>query len=132
MTDKKRSSLADLQNQLILLQQEYAYEKEMFHEHTQRVGIQQRISQGGCWYPISIGKSYYNSLNQLTIEIIRSEMEEGESLFEHGRPISFFKIKMDGKLHYLNFSAVISYVQEDRMVVILPNAHALMELDASM
>jgi superfamily I DNA and/or RNA helicase len=103
----------------------------MFHENTQRVGIQQRISQGVCWYPISIGKSYYNSLNQLTIEIIRSEMEEGESLFEHGRPISFFKIKMDGKLHYLNFSAVISYVQEDRMVVILPNAHALMELNAS-
>ena len=118
----------DLQHQWMLLQKEYAYEKEMFQEQTQQSGIQQRILQGVCWYPVSIGKSRYNSLNQLTIEVSRSTLEESENFFEYGRPICFFKLNSDGSLHYLHFSAVISYVQEGRMVVVLPSVQALSAL----
>ena len=131
MVEKKNSSLVDLHNQLKLLQSEYVYEKEMFQEQTQRIGIQQRVSQGVCWYPLSLGKSKYNSLNQFTLEVFRVDASDVESSFEHGRPVCFFKLKEDGTLCYLNFTAVISYVQEERMVVVLPHEQAYLELGAA-
>lgn len=60
------------------------------------------------------GRSYYNSLNQLVIEIERTEDREIEHNFEYGRPICFFTADISGKFKYLDFSATISYVQEDR------------------
>lgn len=91
-------------------------------------GIHRRIQQGLCWYPVVPGKSYYNSLNQLVVEIGRLEDKETEHNFEYGRPVCFFTTKGGGKPEYLNFSAVISYVQDDRMVVILPSPNALTEI----
>ena len=41
----------------------------MYREQTERAGIHRRIQQGLCWYPVVPGKSYYNSLNQLVVEI---------------------------------------------------------------
>lgn len=37
---------------------------------------------------------------------------------------------MSGKLTYLNFVATVNYVEEDRMVVILPDANALLTLQS--
>ena len=77
-----------------------------------------------CWYPLSLGRSYYNALNQLVIEVERKE------LFEYGKPVCFFTQDMSGKLTYLNFVATVNYVEEDRMVVILPDANALLTLQS--
>lgn len=119
---------ADLQHQYDLLQKEFEYEKEMYREQTERIGIHRRIQQGLCWYPAIPGKSYYNSLNQLVIEIERREDRDTEHNFEYGRPVCFFTTDSSGKPRYLNFSAVISYVQDDRMVVVLPTHSALFDL----
>lgn len=119
---------ADLQRQYDLLQMEYEYEKETYRQQSERVGIHRKIQQGLCWYPVICGKSYYNSLNQLVIEIERREDKEIEHNFEYGRPVCFFTTGGTGNPRYLNFSGIISYVQEDRMVVVLPTPSALFDL----
>lgn len=123
--------LTDLQRQYELLQKEYDYEKEMYRQQAERTGIEKRIRQGVCWYPVRLGKSYYNSLNHLVVEIERSEDKETEHVFEYGRPVCFFTLQRAGSLRYFNFSATISYVQEDQMVVVLPSAAALSDLQTT-
>lgn len=122
------TSLADLQRQYELLQKEYDYEKEMYRQQVEHTGIEKRIRQGVCWYPVKPGRSYYNSLNHLVIEIERSEDKEIEHVFEYGRPVCFFTLQPTGGLRYFNFSTTISYVREDQMVVILPSSTALSEI----
>ena len=122
------SPLVDLQHQYDLLQKEYEYEKETYRQQSERTGLRKRVAQGLCWYPVTPGRSYYNSLNQLVIEIERTEDREIEYNFEYGRPVCFFTADISGKFKYLDFSATISYVQEDRMVVVLPTPSALMDI----
>lgn len=119
------SPLVDLQHQYDLLQKEYEYEKETYRQQSERTGLRKRVAQGLCWYPVTPGRSYYNSLNQLVIEIERTEDREIEHNFEYGRPVCFFAADISGKFKYLDFSATISYVQEDRMVVVLPHSFRL-------
>ena len=122
------SPLVDLQHQYDLLQKEYEYEKETYRQQSERTGLRKRVAQGLCWYPVTPGRSYHNSLNQLVIEIERTEEREIEHNFEYGRPVCFFTADISGKFKYLDFSATISYVQEDRMVVVLPTPSALMDI----
>ena len=67
------SPLLTLQQQYELLQMEYNYEKELFMQQTDRMGLDKKVRKGICWYPLSIGKSYYNSLNQLVVEVSRTD-----------------------------------------------------------
>lgn len=122
------SPIADLLRQQELLKMEYEYEKETYRQQSERTGLRKRVAQGLCWYPVTPGRSYYNSLNQLVIEIERTEEREIEHNFEYGRPVCFFTADISGKFKYLDFSATISYVQEDRMVVVLPTPSALMDI----
>ncbi|WP_278624942.1 AAA domain-containing protein [Parabacteroides gordonii] len=128
MTNQIQTPSADLQRQYDLLQMEYEYEKETYRQQSERVGIHRKIQQGLCWYPVVPGKSYYNSLNQLVIEIERRDDKEIEHNFEYGRPVCFFTTNGTGSPRYLNFSGIISYVQDDRMVVVLPTPSALFDL----
>lgn len=128
MAEQASSSRAELQQQLNLLQKEYEYEKELFRHHTREAGIPARVRQGVCWFPVKAGATRYNSLNQLTVEIVWDDPEEIEHSFEYGRPVCFFKADPDGTLRYFNFSAVISYVRDERMVVALPDARWLESL----
>lgn len=128
MTNQIQTPSADLQRQYDLLQMEYEYEKETYRQQSERVGIHRKIQQGLCWYPVVPGKSYYNSLNQLVIEIERRDDKEIEHNFEYGRPVCFFTTNGTGSPRYLNFSGIISYVLDDRMVVVLPTPSALFDL----
>ncbi len=123
------SAITDLLKQQALLKVEYAYEKAQYEQQTERTGLQRRIQQGLCWYPVLPGRSYYNALNQLVVEVSRTQDREVEHNFEPGRPVCFFTEDLSGRLHYLTFSATISYVHEDRMVVALPSPAALVELE---
>ena len=123
------SAITDLLKQQALLKEEYAYEKAQYEQQTAHKGMQRLIQQGLCWYPLLTGRSYYNALNQLVVEVSRTQDREVEHNFEPGRPVCFFTADLSGRLHYLSFSATISYVQEDRMVVALPSPAALVELE---
>ena len=120
--------MQDLQQQSAMLQKEYEYEKELYRQQTREAGIPKRIQQGVCWFPVKLGADRYNSLNQLTVEVTRTETEETEHSFEYGCPVCFFRISADRQIRYFNFSAVISYVQDNRMVVVLPGPQVLPEL----
>ena len=122
------SPITELQNQFELLQKEYNYEKEAYKKQTEQVGIWKKKQQGLCWYPVITEKSYFNSLNQFVVEVVRTDDKEIEHSFEYGRPVCFFRVGGEGSIHYFNWSVQISYVQDDKMVVILPNPEALIEL----
>lgn len=112
-----------------LLHLEYEEEKAAFAQQTQRRGIYDKVRKGVCWYPVSIGNSYYNSLNQYVVEIERREDRETEHSFEYGKPVKFFRADEFGNIEYLNFAATVNYVDGDRMVVILPSENCLAELN---
>ena len=131
MAEKANAPLADLQKQWQLLQKEYEYEKDVFWQNTREATLARKVQQGVCWYPVRLGSDRYNSLNQLTVEVDRLGDEEIEHAFEYGRPVCFFRLMDDGTMRYLNFSAVISYVQDNRMVVALPGVQALAILHAN-
>lgn len=107
---------------------EYEYEKEEFKRQTENMGVARKVKRGLCWYPATPGRSYYNSLNQLVIEITHTENTDIEHNFEFGRPVCFFRQSADGKITYMNFTATVSYTDETRMVAIMPGAGAVMEV----
>ncbi len=122
------NTLSKLQQKELLLRMEYEFEKETFKQQTEAMGIGRKVKRGMCWYPLSVGRSYYNSLNQLVVEVERQEDKEIEHVFEFGRPVCFFVQDASERLRYFNFTATVNYVDEDRMVVVLPSADALLSL----
>jgi len=137
------SPITILQRQRALLQAEYAYEKEEFQRLTEATGVERKVQRGVAWYPLKLGRSYHNSLDQLVVEISRSTPDpsrdggEGSepSLFEPGKPVCFFsqdasgdRYGTGGMLHYYKFVAQVSYVEDDRMVIALPSPDALEQI----
>lgn len=122
------SPIIHLQQQQVLLRMEYEYEKEEFKRQTENMGVARKVKRGLCWYPATPGRSYYNSLNQLVIEITHTENTDIEHNFEFGRPVCFFRQSADGKITYMNFTATVSYADETQMVAIMPGAGAVMEV----
>lgn len=125
-----KNSVLYIQRLKQLLQMEYEAEKEEFRIQTEKMGLQRRIRRGICWYPITVNKSYYNSLNQLVIDLERegAEEEDGNTSFEYGKPVQFFKVNEDGTMKYFSFSSVISYVEGNRMVTSVPSSGNVIEL----
>ena len=64
-----------LQRKELLLHMEYNYEKETFKQQTEAMGIDRKVKRGMCWYPVSTGRSYYNSLNQLFVFSLKTPRE---------------------------------------------------------
>ena len=115
------SPIQALTQQRLLLQMEYAAEKETFRKQTEEMGLQRKVKRGDAWFPLKMGKSYYNSLNQLVVEVFRQgDDDEIEHNFEFGRPVAFFRIDGKDKIKYFNFTGTVSYVDGDRMVVAVP------------
>lgn len=111
---------ANLLQQLSLLHKEYDCEKETFRRETETMGIARKVKRGLCWFPLSVGRSYYNSLDQYVTEVFRSADIDIEHNFEYGRTVCFFEEDATGGLHYFNFTATVSFVDKDsRMVVSL-------------
>ena len=126
------SAIAQLQVQRHLLQVEYQEEKEAYRLHTQSMGLGRKVTRGDAWYPLHVGRTYYNSLNQYCIEVTRQGDEEIDHNFEYGKPVVFFSVeesagdaKETARIRYFNFTGTISYVDGDRMVVAIPEGHTL-------
>lgn len=133
-----------------LLKLEYDYEKQEYEQLCRNVGVQRRIRQGKCWYPIYAGRTFYNALNQLVLEIINNdriiekkeqaqddEEYEGngnllrgyEHEFEPGRPVSFFRTPSEseggGEMPiFFPYTCQVSRVDGSRMQVTIPNVQA--------
>ena len=81
-----------LQQQRLLLQMEYAAEKETFRKQTEEMGLQRKVKRGDAWYPVNDEKE---------------------------------------KITYFNFTATVSYVEGDRMVVAVPDTGVLIDVQGS-
>ena len=129
------SPIQALQQQRLLLQLEYNTEKEAFRQQTEQIGIARSVKRGDAWWPVKTGKSYYNSLNQLVIELHRTVDQDIEHNFEFGRPVLFFTIPSTdagkSEIRYFRFTGTVSYVDGDRMVVTVPDGAPLIDLQGA-
>jgi len=110
---------------------EYGAEKEAYRKQTEEMGLQRKVKRGDAWFPLKMGKSYYNSLNQLVVEVYRQgDDNEIEHNFEFGKPVVFFSVN-DDKVHYFSFTGTVSYVDGDRMVVAVPDNGQLIDVQGA-
>lgn len=124
------SPILELQRQYELLEMEYNSEKKAFLQQQDSIGLDKKISRGTCWYPLSVGRSYYNSLNQYVVEVFRTDHLDIDHRFEFGRPVMFFDADIEHvRLRHLNFPATVNYVDDNRMVVILPGPEVMPQLN---
>ncbi len=114
------TALQELMRQHLLLKMEYNYEKKAYQQATESIGIRRLVKRGDAWMNVRIGKTFYNSLNQMCIEIYRTEDQEIEHNFEYGRQIALFCVKEDG-IKFFSFTGVVSFVDGDRMVASVPD-----------
>ena len=126
----QQSIVQALQQQRLLLQIEYQTEKESFRKQTEAMGIGRKVKRGDAWFPLRIGSSFYNSLNQMAVEVFRTSDQDITHNFEFGKPVLFFRMPSTGdnakpRVSYFSFTGTVSYVDGDRMVVIVPEGHAL-------
>ena len=126
------NAVQQLQQQRLLLQLEYETEKEAFRQQTETMGLARKVARGDAWWPLRVGRSYYNSLNQLAVEVFRTADTDVEHNFEFGRPVMFFRWEeAGGDIRYFKFTGVVSYVDGDRMVVTVPDNAPLIDVQSA-
>lgn len=115
-----------------LLKLEYEYEKEQFQRQTEAMGVERKVRRGLCWYPLNVGRNYYNSLDQLVVDVTNGvPQEDVEHQFEPGKPVCFFEQDASEMLRYMKFVGQVSYVEDNRMVIVLPSADALQQVQSA-
>ncbi len=125
------NAILSLQQQRLLLEIEFNTEREAYRRQTEAIGLQRKVKRGDAWYPIRGGRTYYNSLNQLVVEVFRTADTDIEHNFEYGRPVCFFRISDEGgnaKVSYFKQTCTVSYADGDRMVVIVPDSGTAAEI----
>ncbi len=125
-----QNSILAIQKQKELLRMEYEAEKEDFRLHTEQMGINRKVRRGMCWFPISVGRSYYNSVNRYVVEITQKEPSDIEHLFEYGKPVRFFSVDEKNTVRFINHSCQVSYVDKDRMVVCVQSPQTVVDIQA--
>ncbi len=116
----------------MLLQMEYDEEKAAFEQLAQARGVARGVANGDTWFPLRVGRSYYNSLNQFCIEVFRTQDQDTDHNFEYGKPVQFFKYdpssSQPSPVASLKSTGVVSYVDGDRMVVSVPDGFPVGDL----
>ena len=115
-----------------LLQMEYDYEKEEYKRLSEELGVARNVQRGLCWHPVRVGRNHYNSLNQLVVEVYRGEEHsEEEHQFEYGRQVRFFVENEVGQVTYKHYAGTVSYVEDNRMAIVVPSASVIMDMENS-
>lgn len=130
--DKSTKELAEQER---LLRIEFEEEKAAFAELADRIGVHRLAERGNAWFPLEIGRSWYNSLNQRVVEIEREAGEDAEAeadhSFEYGRQVQFFSLSGDiGAKPRRHFTGTVSIVDGNRMVIVIPEHADLHALEA--
>ena len=126
-----QSPAAHIERQQLLLRMEYEYEKAEFRRQTETMGVARQVKRGLCWWPVGVGRNYYNSLNQLVLEVERTRDVDIEHSFEFGRPVVFFRQSADGQVSYYPFQATVSYADDTRMVLVMPGMNAVLDVQGA-
>ena len=110
---------------------EYAAEKEAYRQQTEEMGLERRVKRGDAWYPVRVGRSFYNSLNQRCLEIFRTQDEDIDHNFEFGKQVTIGGKKNSPSGGGLEGAATVSFVDGDRMVVVVPDNFPLADVAAA-
>ena len=134
-----QNAVLQLQRLRTLLQMEHNAEREEYRLQSEQMSLERKVRRGICWWPVSVGRSYHNSLNQLVVEIVQSNPQDIDHQFEYGRPVVFFKEAggMGRQITppyggagggFLPHICSVSYVDGERMVVVVPSVQAVIDL----
>lgn len=121
-------SVASLSKTRELLKMEYEYDKQSYNHQSNLVMLEKKCAAGLCRYPVTVVKSYYNSINQFVVELSNKTTEqedEKEDSFEYGKAVQFFYIDLNGKNKPLKVKGQVSYATQDVLVVALQGQDAL-------
>lgn len=127
-----------------LLQTEYNTERQEYEDLCRRVGVRSRMHQGKCWFPLFVGRSYYNALDQLVVEVTPPDgLDITEHEFEPGKPVAFFYLDGDSPASeppgtlmageppetvFLPYACHVSRMDSPRMMVTMPSEEAVGKL----
>ncbi len=139
MSAHQTKAQEQLRRQRLLLEIEYLHEKESFRKETLSSGILRKVKRGDAWLPVRVGNVFFNSLNQRCVEVFRTADEETEHNFEYGRSAVFFTTRLlpspqgmtPQEVHYLKSTVTVSYVEGNRMVLVVPDNATLADLQQS-
>lgn len=130
-------AIAELQRQRRLIVLERDSEREEFKRVSVASGIERNVRRGNCRYPLRLGRSYYNSLNRLVIEVFGTDEsdpdvpdDEETTNFEPGRQVMFFGVSGLGDINYLPFTATVNLVDGHRMVIAINDPGEVERLNA--
>ena len=118
------SPILALQQQRMLLEIEYNVDKEEHRRQMEAKGLERLAKRGDVWLNVRFSRSYYNSLNQLSVEIVRTQDNDIEHNFEFGRPVYIILIEKQNDKNgkkTKSINGTVSYVDGDRMVVTVPD-----------
>jgi len=112
---------------------EYDEEKKAFQQQKEAIGLERLARRGDAWLDVAVGRSYYNSLNQLCVEVTRPATENEETdddhHFEFGKPVQFLVVTPSSITPL--FTGNVSYVDGARMVVSVPDGTPLADLQVT-
>lgn len=124
--DRHQSIDAHFQRQQELLKMEYDHEKQAFEQRSKLTEIAWKVKHGVCWFPLTVGRSYYNAVNQFCVDVFRNggasaspDQPNENSEFEYGKPVAFFTQSGLGEAKPTGVTGTVSYVEDNRMVVVL-------------
>ena len=118
------SPILALQQQRMLLEIEYNVDKEEHRRQMEAKGRERLAKRGDVWLNVRFSRSFYNSLNQLSVEIVRTQDNDIEHNFEFGRPVYIILIEKQNDKNgkkTKSINGTVSYVDGDRMVVTVPD-----------
>ena len=117
--------ISSLQQLVELLRMEMAYERETHARTLASNHYGSTIHEPDCRYPVTLGNSSYNALDQLVLPIAYEVTDdETDSDFEPGKPATLFYLT-DGGAKELPYQCYVEWVGDGVMTVSLPSKSAL-------
>lgn len=124
------NALLPIQRLRTLLEMERDAEREEYRVQSEQMSLERKVRRGICWWPLTVGRSYYNSLNLLVVEVMKTTDDDIDHSFEYGRSVIFFSHSSHPSQpsRLFSYQCTISYVEDTRMVVVLPSTQALIDI----
>lgn len=121
------TSIAHLRRLGELLKMEYDTEVSAYGRALDADHISGRVCESYCRYPVAIGNSTRNAMDQLIVTLTyEADPDETESDFEPGRPVQFFHLSGDNsQVVELPYNCFVEQAGEGIIQVSLPSVAAL-------
>lgn len=109
---------------------EYEFDKKSFDLQASNISIPKKLTAGVCRYPLSVGKSYYNSLNQYVVELHHAPLEDEEDHFEYGKAVQFFSVSPNEEVRLIKMTSQVNFATPTSLVVTLPGREYVAALES--